>query len=109
MSTFLIPLRGIAESFEISLAGKAYLLTVKWNDGFEGGWVFDLADATTDEVLVACIPFTTGTDLLSGLGYLGIEGELIVYTDGDETAVPTISNLGTESNLYFLTDVASNG
>jgi hypothetical protein len=46
----------------------------------------------------------TGADCLSGLEYLGITGQLVVFTDGDELAVPTLENLGVESNLYFLTD-----
>jgi hypothetical protein len=63
----------------------------------------------TNLPIVACVPFITGADLLDGLEYLGIPGQLIVYTDGDDTAVPTLNNLGTESNLYFLTDVEANG
>lgn len=109
MTTFLIPLVNAPQSFEISLAGIAYLLTCKWNDSDEGGWVLDLADVDTGLPIVANIPLITGADCLSGLEYLGIDGQLIVFTDGDELAVPTLDNLGVESNLYFQTDAADNG
>ena len=107
MTTFLIPLKNVPQSFEISLAGVPYLMTVKWNDAFEGGWVLDLADAINNLPIVAGIPFVTGANLLDGLEYLGINGQLIIYTDGDQTAVPTLENLGIEGNLYFLTDEAA--
>ncbi len=109
MDTFLVPLQNLPQNFEISLAGVNYTLVSKWNDSNEGGWVLDIFDAVTNLPIVANIPLITGTNCLDGLDYLGLNGELIVYTDGDETAVPTFENLGVESNLYFLTDVAANG
>lgn len=106
MTPFLLPLKNIPQSFEISLAGTNYIMTCKWNDAPEGGWVIDLSDAITDLPIVANVPLVTGVDCLAGLEYLGINGQLIVFTDGNELAVPTLLNLGVESNLYFLTDVA---
>lgn len=105
MTTFILPLINIPQKFDIALAGVNYILTCRWNAAFEGGWVIDLTDATTNEPVAANIPLITGADCLSGLEYLGIDGELVVYTDGDETAVPTLENLGIESNLYFQTDL----
>lgn len=106
MTTFLIPLVNTPQAFEIALAGVNYKLTCKWNDAEQGGWVLDIADADTAVPIVANIPLITGADCLDGLAYLGINGQLIVFTDGDDTAVPTFENLGVESNLYFLTEVA---
>lgn len=103
-STFKLPLVSTPQSFEISLAGINYILTIKWNDALEAGWEFDLADAITNLPIVAGIPLVTGVDCLAGLEYLGINGRFIVYTDGDDTAVPTLENLGVESNVYFLTE-----
>lgn len=105
MNTFLIPLRGIAETFEVSLAGNPYIMTVKWNNSEDGGWEFGLKNGITNEDIVDGIPLITGANCLEGLDYLGFGGEMVVFTDGDETAVPTLDNLGTESNLYFQTDV----
>lgn len=107
-TTLKVPLTNIPQVFTISLAGVDYFMTVKWNDAFEAGWEFDLADAVTNTSIVAGIPLITGADCLSGLDYLGIDGQMIVYTDGNDTAVPTLLNLGVESNLYFLT-TAPNG
>ena len=32
---------------------------------------------------------------------------MIVYTDGNAGAIPTLENLGVESNLYYLVDDAT--
>jgi hypothetical protein len=105
---FLIPLVAQNQSFQISIAGVNYMLTVYWNDSAMGGWMFNLADADTDTPLIAGAPFITGANLLAGLEYLGIGGSLVVYTNGDATAVPSYTNLGTESNLYFVTQADVN-
>jgi hypothetical protein len=107
ISTFLLPLVNVPQVFTISLVGVTYTLTSKWNDMAQS-WYLDIADASQNPI--ACgLPFITGADLLDGLAYLGIDGSFIVYTDGDATAVPTLANLGIESNLYFQTTAASNG
>jgi hypothetical protein len=103
MATFLVPVQNTPQKFEISLAGKDYTMTCRWNDADEGGWVLDFADATTGLPIAANIPLITGADCLSGLDYLGFGGKLVVYTDGNQFAVPTLENLGVESNLYFVT------
>jgi hypothetical protein len=105
MSVFQLPLTNIPQQFEISLAGVNYILVSKWNDQPDAGWIFDLLNATDNTPIVANLPLIVGADLLSGLEYLGIQGTLVVYTDGDDFAVPTLDNLGTESNVYFDTSV----
>jgi len=100
---FLIPLQNIPQTFNISLNGVEYTMTSKWNDATDQGWVLDIADATSGDSLVAGIPLITGADCLAGLEYLGIGGSLLVTTNGDPDAVPTLDNLGIESNLYFAT------
>ncbi len=107
MSVFIIQLANIPQVFQISLAGIDYLMTCRWNDAADAGWVLDFSDQVTNTPIVANIPMITGADLLSGLEYLGFNGNLFVYTDGDEDAVPTLQDLGVESNLYFVTDVAN--
>lgn len=104
MNWFLIPLISTPQTFQIGLAGVNYLMTVKWNDQPDGGWEFDLTLSDTSVPLVAGAPLITGADCLSGLGYLGIGGKLFVYTNGQPAAVPTFTNLGTESNLFFVTN-----
>lgn len=103
ISWFLIPLIASPQSFQIQLAGVNYLLTVKWNNSDGAGWEFDLANADTNTPLLAGQPLITGCDCLSGLGYLGINGGLWVYTNGNADAVPTLTDLGVDSNLYFVT------
>lgn len=107
MSTFIIPCSNVPQSFQISLAGKNYQLTVKWNAADDAGWIVDFTDGDTGVVIVAGIPFVTGVNMLDGLGYLGINGTLFCTTDGDQFAPPTLDNLGVNSNLFFDTQVAN--
>lgn len=105
MSTFLIPLVNVPQSFVIALAGVNYLMVCKWNDSLDAGWVFDLTNSDTNEAVLNNAPLITGADCLAGLEYLGIQGQMIVLTSGDPTAVPTLDNLGVDCNLYFITSV----
>lgn len=107
MTNFLIPLVNLPQQFTIDLAGVTYTLVSKWNDVAQS-WYLDILDSA-QEPIVCGIPFVTGTDLLAGLEYLGINGSLIVYTNGDQWEVPTLNNLGVDSNLYFQTDAADGG
>lgn len=105
MTTFILPVQNIPQTFQISLAGKNYLMTCKWNSSFEAGWVLDFVDAVSNLPVVFNVPLICGANCLDGLDYLGFQGDLVVFTDGNELAVPTLLNLGVESNLYFLTEV----
>jgi hypothetical protein len=104
-SQFLIPLTNTPQSFDIELGSQNYTLVVRWNDADEGGWVMDVLAQDSQNAIACNIPFITGADMLEGLEYLGIPGQLIAYTNGDQWAVPTIDNLGSNSNLYFFTAV----
>lgn len=104
MAFFKIPLVNVPQSFQIALAGINYLMTCKYNDAADAGWVLDFADVDTNEPILANVPLIAGADCLEGLKYLGFGGSLFVLTDGNENAVPTLENLGVESNLYFVTE-----
>lgn len=105
MSNFLIPLVNLPQRFTIDLAGVTYTLTSKWNDMAQS-WYLDIEDES--QTPIACgLPFVTGADLLAGLEYLGIDGSLLIYTNGDSFAVPTQNNLGVDSNVYFQTSAAN--
>lgn len=108
VSGYLIPLVNTPQVFPIDLAGVAYTLTCKWNDSADSGWIIDIADRSQNPI-VSGIPLITGCNLLDGLDYLGIDGELWASTAGDPNAVPTLDNLGVNSNVYFTTTAASNG
>lgn len=104
-SNYLIPLVNLPQQFTIDLAGITYTLVSKWNDVAQS-WFLDILDSVQNPI--ACgIPLITGADLLVGLEYLGIDGSLIVYTNGDPTAVPTLNNLGVDCNLYFQSTAAN--
>lgn len=102
-TTFVIPLVNTPQSFNIILANTSYIMTCKWNDAPDGGWLIGFSDQLTGVQIVDNIPLICGLDVLAGLQYLGFDGQLVVYTDGDQNAVPTLDNLGVESNLYYVT------
>lgn len=96
-----IPLTPVAQTFNITLNGVDYVLTVHWcaqNDS----WILDIADENSIAILSG-IPLITGCDLLAQYAYLGFGGQLRVQTDNDTDAIPTIDNLGKQSHLYFVT------
>lgn len=107
IQTYKIPLTNIPQYFNITLKGVEYQLTCRWNNAAEGGWFIDISDTATATPILTDLPLVTGLDLLEPFGYLGIGGRMIVFTDNDATAVPTISSLGVNSNLYFITDDAA--
>lgn len=101
---FTIPLTNIPQRFNITLAGRELAFIVRWNDSPEEGWVLDVLNPDDDTPIVTNIPFVTGADLFAQYEYLGFNGKLIVATDGNLEAVPTLDNLGIEAQLYFLTE-----
>ena len=100
---FTIPLVAIPQTFNIVLGARQLTLTSKWNEN--DGWLLDFYDGVTAEPMAMAIPLITGANLLEQYEYLGIPGMLLVTTDGDQFAVPTEDNLGSEANLYYLVDV----
>lgn len=100
---FTIPLTNIPQRFAIALGGRQLDLVSKWSE--HSGWLLDFYDGVTDEALIAGIPLVAGADLLEQYEYIGIPGQLMVYTDGDQFADPTETNLGGEANLYYIVDV----
>lgn len=101
-TTFVLPLVNTPQSFNISLNNKNYIMTCRWNSAPEGGWCIGFMDQLTGAQIVDNIPLICGVDLLDGLEYLDFGGNLVVYTNGNQNAVPTIDNLGTECNVYFI-------
>lgn len=106
-SIFLLPLINLPQSFNITLGANNYIMTCKWNDAPDGGWLIGFSDQITGDSIVENIPLICGVDLLAGLQYLGFGGQLVVYTNGDANAVPTLDNLGTDCNVYFITPSVS--
>ena len=102
MEIYLLPLENTPQRFEIELDGRLFILQCVWN-GEAPAWMLDLYDAETSEPLFHSVPLVAGEDILKPYRYLGINGQLFVYTDGAEMEPPTLDNLGRESNLYFVT------
>lgn len=108
LNTYLIPLTNVSQQFTINLAGINYILICKFNAQPDAGWVLDISDSSGNP-LIFNLPIITGGNILDGLDYLGFGGILYAFTNGAvPTDVPTLSNLGVDSNLYFQTS-SSNG
>lgn len=101
---FKIPLTNVPQRFAIELAGLSLVIVSRWNEEAPA-WMLDFYDEATAAPLIVSLPLVSGADLLAQHQHLGIPGQLIVYTDGDEFAPPTLENLGQEANLYYLVDV----
>ena len=102
---FRIPFANTPQRFAISLSGKSYIVQNVWNPESQS-WELSMYDGDTEQAIFVGMPMTSGLDLLSQFKHLGIGGSLFIYTDGNELAVPTETNLGVESNLYYLVDEA---
>jgi hypothetical protein len=100
---FTVPLTNVPQKFSIVLGGRQLVLVNKWNE--DSGWLLDIYDGQANKPLIMAVPMIVGADLLSQYEYVGIPGSLIVYTDGNQFSDPTLSNLGGESNLYYLVNV----
>lgn len=86
--------------FTITLNGVTYTITLFWCDAQDGGWVINIGDAQNNSI-VSGIPLVTGADLLAQYEHLGIGIAIWVQTDNDPNAVPTFTNLGSNSHLYY--------
>lgn len=103
MSVFEIPLTPSQnQRLGITLDTVPYTLVFNWVNADQGGWALDILDSNGIPILEG-LAMITGADLLSQFGYLGITGHLIVNTSGDPDAIPTYTNLGNDSHLYYVT------
>ncbi|MDR1020512.1 MAG: hypothetical protein LBL73_07125 [Synergistaceae bacterium] len=101
MRAYAIPLTPTPQTFNISLANKEYLLTVRWNAAPEGGWWLDISRPDNGEPILHGLPVVTGTDLLGPFGYLDFGGSLVCYSGASDEA-PTYENLGIGNDLLFV-------
>lgn len=102
MPAYEVPLSAQPQFFNIKLGSTTYRVNLYWSNA-TGSWNIDLYDQTGTTPIITGIPLVTGTDLLAPYGYMNFGGQLVVQTDGDINAIPTYSNIGTSSHLYFVT------
>lgn len=108
MSTpYLVPLVPQAQQLQITLGSVAYNLVLRWNVANQS-WMMDILDSDGDAILSG-VPVVTAEDLLSPFEYLEIggslgAGELLVQTTSNTPAVPTFANLGSDGNLYWVSE-----
>lgn len=103
----LIPLQPQSQQLQITIGSVPYNLIVQWNAP-NASWMMDILDQDNNQILSG-VPLITGADLLEQFEYLMIggaidAGEMQVQTTSDTFAVPTYANLGTDGNLYWVTE-----
>jgi len=103
-SLYEIPLSGTSCSFETTIGGQTITLTFIYRSAPMAGWVMDIGDDEGNPL--ACgIPLVTGRNLLEPFAYLGFTNQsAFILSDGVPDAVPTFTNLGTGSHLYWTTE-----
>jgi len=102
LQAYIVPVQNVPQRFEIELAGTAYTIENRWNDT-AGYWELDWYDAD-GAPLVMAMPLLAGSNLLDPYPELP-PGGMVVLTDGDEFANPTLEGLGIDSDLYYITEV----
>lgn len=102
MNIFLVPLENIPKDFVITVGDRDLNVICKWNDSLDAGWMIDIRDDISNTNIICGIPLVTGVDLLEQYEYLGLGVGLVVYTNGNANAIPTLDNLGVDSNLYLV-------
>lgn len=101
MSTaYEVPLTAKSQIFQISMGGVVYTITLFWNQA-AACWMINLDDGSNVPIIHG-IPLVTGIDLLTQYAYLNLGGQLVVQTDYSPDVLPTLTNLGSESHLYFV-------
>lgn len=105
MAVFRIPLLPAAQRFTTTLSGVTYQLTLRWNVR-SACWVMDLADSDGNPIRSG-VPLVTGCDLFGQFEYLDLGGAFVVQTSSSPDEVPTLTNLGSEGNLFFVTPAAA--
>lgn len=100
VTSYEIPLEPASQTFQIALAGIVYSVTLWWST-IGNCWNMSFADANQVPIIDS-IPLVTGVDLLGPFEYLDFGGQLVVQTDHDSGAIPTYTNLGKTSHVYFV-------
>jgi len=98
---YIVTLTSAQQQIQIAMGGVVYTLTVWWNTEADC-WVLDIADQNGKNILTG-LALVTGCDLLGQYAYLGFGGSLVCQTDFQTDAIPTYENLGSNSQLYFVT------
>jgi hypothetical protein len=98
-----VPLRPQPQTMTIALSGVTYTLSFNYRNVPMGGWTVDIGDASGNPILQG-VPLVTGANLLKKYAYLGFVGALWVQTLDNPDAVPTFQNLGSDGQLFYVTN-----
>ena len=99
MATFEIPLTPTPQTFETTLQGQRFRLTVL----YRAGWTLDIADAN-DVRLISGLPLVPGVDLLAQHRHAGVPGSLYVQGATQPDDLPTFDDLGRGSRVFWVSE-----
>ena len=103
-TVYELPFTARPQYVSVRLVGTLYRFKLAWNVPAQC-WVVDIMNP--DGTLLYCgMPLVTGEDLLKQFEYLGIRGQMVVFTDQTATGglVPDFDDLGSNGHVYFMPD-----
>lgn len=102
MKTFELPLNPYAETFQVEIGGKSYMMRTHWNNALQR-WTMDLG--TSNERWMICnMALVAGQNLLMQHDHLKLGFQLWVQMDGKPEEEPGIEGFGKESTLLVVTE-----
>lgn len=102
-----IPFQQQSQQMQITLGSIAYNLRMQWNVPNQT-WMLDILNQDGNQI-ISGMAVVTGEDLLAAFEYLEIggaldAGQLQAQTTSDTFEPPTYENLGTDGNVYWVTE-----
>jgi len=100
---YIIPLTPQPQTFNISLLGTVYVITISWNRP-ASCWVMDMFTAQ-NVLIIGGIPLVTGCNLLEQFAYLfPVPFAFYCQSQLDQYSIPTYTDLGITNQFLFVTD-----
>lgn len=103
MAVYRIPLTSTQQEFDIDIGDYTYHIRVYFNK-FMPAWCLDLSNENKQPITQGW-PLVTGANNLDQLHYRGLGGALVLHTEGDPDHMPGMDELGTTTELYFISEV----
>lgn len=101
-TAYVMPFNSSPRRFSVFLNGTEYVVSNRWN-AMSNSWIMDILSVNGVPILTG-VPMVCGADLLSQYEYLGIGGAMIAQTDNAPSQPPAVDNLGSTSQLYYLSE-----
>jgi hypothetical protein len=98
-TAYKIPLSNTPQKLSVELGGNTYKITTSYNT-YDRIWYLYLYDSLG--ALLVTIPLVAGLNLLYQHQYLDIRGALAAVCDAHPLDSPSLDDLGSDGNIYFI-------